>query len=113
MDVTEIIRKGIVTEKSMHLQKVPLNQQRKKPSEADQTHKYVFQVHIDANKIQIRQAVEELFPDVTVLSVNTMRMPGKSRTFRTQRGAKQSVPREWKKAIVTVRANETITQLQA
>ncbi len=112
MELTEIIRRGIVTEKSVDMQKPAESQVRHKDADA-QTHRYVFEVHIHANKIMIRKAIEELFPDVTVLAVNTMRMPGKSRTVRTRRGAKFSEAREWKKAIITVRAGETITQLQA
>lgn len=112
MEVTEIIRRGIVTEKTVKLQTPPENQQRKKAPE-DQTHQYVFEVHLKANKIEIRKVVEILFPDVTVLAVNTMILPGKSRTIRTRRGRIKTEPRPWKKAIVTVRASETITLLQA
>lgn len=117
METTEIIRRGIITEKSIALQEPTDGQKRsvaKGWKTADEmTHKYVFEVHIRANKIMIRKAVEELFPEVTVLAVNTMRMPGKSRTMRTRKGPKRSEPREWKKAIVTVKASEIITQLQA
>jgi large subunit ribosomal protein L23 len=117
MEATEIIRRGIITEKSVKLQSTTASQQRAVQrgwkTEDELTHQYVFEVHLHANKIMIRKAVEELFPEVTVLAVNTMRMPGKSRTLRTRRGVKHSEAREWKKAIVTVRANEVITQLQA
>lgn len=111
MELTEVIRRGIVTEKSVDMQTPPENQQRKKDAD-HQTHKYVFEVALHANKIQIRQAVEMMFPDVHVLAVNTMRMPGKARTVRTKRGARQTPARPWKKAIVTVRASETIPYLQ-
>jgi large subunit ribosomal protein L23 len=111
MELTEIIRRGIITEKSVDMQTPPENQRRKK-AEDQQTHKYVFEVALEANKIQIKQAVEKLF-DVTVLAVNTMRMPGKTRTMRTRKGFRKTEARPWKKAIVTVSANETITTLQA
>jgi len=111
MEITEIIRRGIITEKTVDMQSPPANQQRKKPIE-EQTHKYVFEVMLEANKIEIRKAVEAMFENVTVLSVNTLRMPGKSRTMRTRKGAYKSTPRPWKKAIVTVRAQDVIDRLQ-
>jgi large subunit ribosomal protein L23 len=110
MELTEIIRRGIITEKAVDLQDPPENQQRKKPPE-QQTHQYVFEVALEANKIEIRKAVEALF-GVTVLAVNTARMPGKSRTMRTRKGARQSVARPWKKAIVTIPVSDTIIELQ-
>ena len=81
--------------------------------EADrQTHQYVFEVALAANKIMIRKAIEELFPEISVLAVNTMRLPGKARTIRTRKGARRSEARPWKKAIITVRASDTIAELQ-
>lgn len=110
MEFTEIIRRGIVTEKSVDMQEATTpKQNRETPKEA--THRYVFEVALNANKIQIRQAIEALY-DVNVVAVNTMRMPGKSRTMRTRKGARRTEARPWKKAIVTLRANETITDLQ-
>jgi large subunit ribosomal protein L23 len=111
MEITEIIRRGIVTEKSVAMQTPTAKQQERKPVD-QQTHRYVFEVAMKANKIMIRKAVEEMFPDITVLAVNTMHMPGKSRTFRTRRGVRRSKARPWKKAIITVPANQTITSLQ-
>ena len=65
--------------------------------------KFVFEVARDANKIQIRQAVQALF-NVKVLDVNTLIMRGKEK--RMGRGhAKQQ---NWKKAIVTLKEGETI-----
>lgn len=111
MEITEVIRKGIVTEKSVAMQTPTDAQMAKKPVD-QHTHRYVFQVALKANKIMIRKAIEQLFPDVTVLAVNTARMPGKQRTIRTRRGMRKSEPHPWKKAYVTVRANETISSLQ-
>ena len=124
MELTEIIRRGIVTEKTVGMQNSPKAQQRaqarreemrKKNPDQDIpdvvfTHRYVFEVALHANKIQIRQAVEALY-DVNVVSVNTMRMPGKSRTIRTRKGWRRSAAHPWKKAIVTVRENQTIPDL--
>jgi large subunit ribosomal protein L23 len=111
MEITEVIRRGIMTEKAVRVQTPAKSQVRKKPDIDDQTHKYVFEVALTATKVQIRQAVEAMFPDVTVLAVNTLRMPGKSRTVRTVKGVRYSTPRPWKKAYVTVRAKEIITPL--
>jgi large subunit ribosomal protein L23 len=64
---------------------------------------YHFQVPIDTNKVEIRQAVERLF-DVKVLSVNTARMHPKFR----RRGYSQGHTRTWKRAMVTLRDGDTI-----
>jgi|SRR5579875_2499071 len=67
--------------------------------------KYPFEVHIDANKIQIKQAVEKAF-NVKVRSVNTMIVKGKTK----RRGPRRlpSTTRTWKKAIVTLEPGQTI-----
>lgn len=73
-----------------------------------QENKYAFQVALNANKVEIRQAVEQIF-DVKVLSVNTVRVLGKiKRMGRTQ--GKRS---DYKKAIVKLAAGETIEFFQA
>ena len=98
MEITEILRKGIVTEKSVKLQG---------------QNKYTFDVAIQANKIDVRRAVEQLF-NVKVVSVNTMRMPGKPRLIRRRGSAPRPVEaREWKKAIVTLAEGQTIDALKA
>lgn len=58
-----------------------------------------------ANKIQIRQAVQELFK-VKVLRVNTLNVRGKVRRQRTSQAGKAS---DWKKAIVTLKAGDKIS----
>jgi large subunit ribosomal protein L23 len=67
--------------------------------------KYPFEVRIDANKIQIKHAVELAF-SVKVEAVNTLTVKGKVK----RRGAKRlpSTTRTWKKAIVTLQAGQTI-----
>lgn len=65
--------------------------------------KYLFDVRPDANKIQIRQAVETLY-SVKVEKVNTLRAHGKLRRLRTQLGRRP----DWKKAVVTLRDGQTI-----
>jgi large subunit ribosomal protein L23 len=98
VEITEVLRHGIITEKTVRLQ---------------EKNQYTFRVAPEANKIDIRRAVETLFK-VHVVAVNTMRMPGKPRTIRRRGSAPRPVEaREWKKAIVTLREGETIDVLKA
>jgi large subunit ribosomal protein L23 len=65
--------------------------------------KYTFKVHQDAHKTQIRQAVEELF-EVTVVNVNILKVQPKPKRRGMFRGQRPG----WKKAVVQVRAGDTI-----
>ena len=65
--------------------------------------KYTFRIHPDAHKTQVRQAVEALF-DVHVEEVRTISVKSKPK----RRGASRGRTRSWKKAIVQVRAGESI-----
>ena len=65
--------------------------------------RYTFRVHPDANKIEIRQAVEEIF-GVRVASVNTLNRKGKRKRF----GVKHGTRRNTKRAIVTLAPGEEI-----
>jgi len=65
--------------------------------------KYSFKVVMNANKIEIKKAVEELFK-VKVESVNTMKCHPKARRV----GSSAGYTSEWKKAIVTLKAGEKI-----
>ena len=58
-----------------------------------------------ANKLQIRQAVQELFK-VKVVKINTLNVRGKARRQRTTQAGKTM---DWKKAIVTLKAGDKIT----
>jgi large subunit ribosomal protein L23 len=58
-----------------------------------------------ANKVQIRQAVQELF-NVKVLRVNTVKVYGKARRKRTASAGKAP---DWKKAIVTLKKGDKIS----
>ena len=62
-----------------------------------------FRVPLDANKFEIRAAVEGLF-DVKVTSVNTLRQTGKTKRFRGHLGKRP----DYKKAIVTLAAGDSI-----
>ncbi len=64
---------------------------------------YAIEVLREANKIQIREAVEKLF-NVRVKAVNTMNMPRKER----RRGRRWGQVPGWKKAVVTLHEGETI-----
>jgi large subunit ribosomal protein L23 len=67
----------------------------------------IFEVAIDANKVQIRNAVEALF-DVKVASVNTLVQRGKMKRM----GKALAKRRNWKKAIVTLREGSDIQFFQ-
>jgi large subunit ribosomal protein L23 len=92
MHPTQVIIRPVVSEKSYVL------------ASAD---RYTFRVHPDANKTQIRQAVETLF-DVGVLEVRTSSVKSKPK----RRGYTSGRTREWKKAIVQVREGDTIPVFQ-
>ncbi len=75
-----------------------------KSSEAYQERgEYTFEVHPDANKIAIRQAVEQLF-GVKVTGVWTSNQRGKTRRVGKTSGTRAN----WKKAIVKLREGDTI-----
>ena len=79
----DVILKPIVTEKSMN---------------AMAEKKYTFLVHPDANKAQIKEAVEKMFEGTKVSSVNTMNLDGKTK----RRGMINGKTAKKKKAIVTL-----------
>ena len=92
MDHSQVIIRPVVSEKSYVLASAG---------------KYTFRVHDDAHKTQIRQAVESLF-DVKVVSVRTASVKSKPK----RRGITSGRTRSWKKAIVQVRAGDSIPIFQ-
>ena len=86
MNTYDIIIKPVITEQSM---------------EAIAEKKYVFQVAIDADKTQIKAAVEEIF-GVKVAKINTIRMQGKVKRTGAYPAGRRSA---YKKAIVTLTAD--------
>lgn len=89
MNSYDIIRKPIITEKSM------------KPvfdKEGNEIKRYTFEVPKTVNKIEIKYAVEEVF-GVKVAKVNTMNYDGKLKRMGRNEGRRAS----WKKAIVTLK----------
>jgi len=67
---------------------------------------YTFRVALRANKSQIREAIEAIFPKVKVVSVNTMNCMGKRKQVTgTRRTGRRP---DWKKAVVTLRPGDMI-----
>jgi large subunit ribosomal protein L23 len=89
----QILIKPIITEKSDRL--------------SEKRGQYTFMVNKDANKIEIKNAVKELY-NVEVEAVNTMIMPGKAKNRNTRRGVIRGRVSSYKKAVVTVAEGETI-----
>ncbi len=84
----EVLRRPVITEKNTML---------------IEQNKFTFEVSRDANKPQIKEAVEKAFK-VKVASVNVMHVPGKMRRAGRQRGMTSS----WKKAVVTLEPGNKI-----
>jgi large subunit ribosomal protein L23 len=89
----DIIIKPIITEKMT--------------AQAEEMNRYGFIVNRNANKIQIRKAVEELY-GVKIAAVNTMRYGGKQKSRYTKAGFIQGKTNAYKKAIITLEEGETI-----
>ncbi|MFH1423127.1 MAG: 50S ribosomal protein L23 [Planctomycetota bacterium] len=88
-DPRQVVIRPIITEKTEKSQKFQ--------------NVYVFQVADNANKLEIKDAVEKIW-SVTVLKVRVLRNKGKIRRVRYKRG---KTP-EWKKAIVSLQKGQTI-----
>jgi large subunit ribosomal protein L23 len=72
--------------------------------------KYTFAVHQDANKIQIKAAVEELYSKekVTVVAVNVLTSKAKEKRRGTKKGRVTGHTSAWRKAIVTLAPGQKI-----
>ena len=88
MDPHRIIRRALVTEKGTALR---------------EQNKYVFEVDRQANKIEIKRAIEALF-GVTVTAVHALNVFGKTKRV----GRFQGRTSDWKKAIATLKKGQTI-----
>ncbi len=93
MELTQVIKKPLITEKGTELK--------------EKNSVYVFAVAVDANKIEIKKAVEKIF-SVTVEKVNTVIVPGKQRRLGLRKGLKP----DWKKAYVTLKKGTKIQQFE-
>ena len=90
---SNIINQVLLTEKGTRL--------------AEEENKFLFRVSLSANKMEIKKAVEELLK-VRVIAVNTMRRKGKKKRERTANYGKTSA---WKKAVVTLHADDNISMI--
>ncbi|MEI7898516.1 MAG: 50S ribosomal protein L23 [bacterium] len=88
-----IILKPIITEKMTHL--------------GEKLNRYGFMVDRRANKLQIQQAIKDLY-GVEITSVNTMVFSGKNKSRFTKSGVISGRTSTYKKAIVTLAKGETI-----
>ncbi len=79
----------------------------KMTADGEKYNRYGFVVAKTANKLQIKEAVEELY-EVTVVDVNTMRYAGKLKTRYTRSGVLSGKTNAYKKAVVTVAEGEAI-----
>lgn len=93
MKNNQILIRPILTEKMLKLQ--------------ESERKYAFKVREDANKINIKRAIQDRF-DVTVKDVNIINIKGKSKQMNTRRGITRGKRSDWKKAIVTLREGDVI-----
>jgi len=88
----DIIKKPLITEKAMKM---------------GDSRQYAFEVNINANKIEIKQAVEELY-EVKVANVRTLREKSKTRSRFTKRGRITGKTPMRKKAYVTLKEGYSI-----
>ncbi|MEZ0241500.1 MAG: 50S ribosomal protein L23 [Chloroflexota bacterium] len=95
LSAPEIILRPVVSEKSI---------------DQSTRGKYTFRVHPDANKIQIKAAIEELYKSdkVTVVDVNVLTTQAKTKTRGTRRGRVSGRTSPWRKAVVTLAAGQKI-----
>lgn len=70
------------------------------------SNQYVFEVSSDADKADVREAVEHLF-DVNVEAVRIVNVKGKTKSFRFRRGRRS----DWKKAYVRIQEGQVIDVL--
>jgi large subunit ribosomal protein L23 len=83
MELYQVIKKALITEKSTIAR--------------DAANQYNFEVHVNANRIEVGHAVEKIFK-VKVMSVRVMNVRGKQK----KKGRIMGQTRSWKKAIVTL-----------
>lgn len=79
----------------------------KMSQQGEKANRYGFVVDRNANKLQIKNAVEKMY-GVNVKNVNTMNYAGKVRSRYTRAGMQVGVANRHKKAVVTLKSGETI-----
>jgi len=87
--IYEVIKSPWITEKGTEL--------------GEKQNKYVFKVCLNANKIEIRNAIEKIF-NVKIKKVNTVKLQGKKKKVRLVEG---KTP-DWKKAVITLKEGNKI-----
>ncbi len=92
MNLHDVIRRPLITEKATELQ---------------ESGKYVFEVARNANKLQVKAAVEKAF-NVHVVDVNVVTIPGRMQ----RKGRRQVATSPWKKAIVGLRSGDKIAYFE-
>jgi large subunit ribosomal protein L23 len=92
LQAAEIILRPVISEKSM---------------DETQRGKYTFRVHSDANKLMVKQAIEELFK-VNVETVNVSTTKAKEKSRNRRRGRQEGWTSPWKKAVVTLASGQKI-----
>jgi large subunit ribosomal protein L23 len=89
IDFRDIIRRPLITERASQLQ--------------EDHNKFVFEVRVDANKLEIKNAAEKMY-NVRVLKVNTSSVSGKLKRMGRFQGRRAN----WKKAIITLADGDAI-----
>ncbi|MEX0773161.1 MAG: 50S ribosomal protein L23 [Balneolales bacterium] len=92
--MNNVLIKPLVTEKLTVIQE-KLNQ-------------YAFEVAFKATKNDVKKAVEEKYPEVTVIKVRTLIMPGKPKGRHTKSGFLSGRSRQVKKALISLKAGQEI-----
>jgi large subunit ribosomal protein L23 len=93
MRQSQVLIKPILTEKAN--------------AQQDSLRNYAFKVANGANKLEIKAAIESFY-GVTVLEVNTLRVPAKTKIRQSKSGLMKGRKQGYKKAIVKIAENETI-----
>jgi large subunit ribosomal protein L23 len=89
LDARQVVKRALITEKGSVIRTL--------------ANQFTFEVHPDANKIEIKRAVESIFK-VKVLDVRTMNMHGKVKRLGRSMGRRP----DWKRAVVTLAKDQTI-----
>ena len=103
LTAADIILRPVISEKSIDVSTIG----DRRPGAGN---KYTFAVHRDANKIQIKAAIEELYAKekVTVVSVNVLTTKAKEKRRGTKRGRISGWTTPWRKAVVTLAPGQKI-----
>jgi large subunit ribosomal protein L23 len=96
-DPRDIMIQPVLTEKALRLKEI--------------NNEYVFKVALDANKIEIKNAIEKRF-SVTVEDVRTFRVKPKPRQRFTRGGRVTGFTSRWKKAVVTLHEDDKLDFLE-